>query len=221
MLDVMAYEKSDLFVVENNALFEKRDLLANYFFDQMAIIDDSPLDPALLPVTQQMAITARCDIGIELEYCVPFRYLGRVILAAMMPKLPEPVNPKPNKSRASDLVVDSSADYDPIVPFFVTRVPNLVQRIHRQAIASFLLSQNPDYIIGQNLNSILRALSGSISISEAAYYYMAMVNLANGSWRHVPAFLPAIAAESLVTQQELRDSNRLVRQVFRRFDGRR
>lgn len=41
MLDVMAYEKSDLFVVENNALFEKRDLLANYFFDQMAIIDDS------------------------------------------------------------------------------------------------------------------------------------------------------------------------------------
>ncbi len=141
---------------------------------------DVPFSVAQLPAVQQMVVMNAVDLGFALEYCVPIRRLGRVVLFALLPQVvrqSEPVR-REQPRRA----------FDPVIPFWVSGLLGKTRERHNQAVAQFLRTGKGEWITGA-LPDICQSLwVEGPSLEEAFYYLTAMQGLASGMWRHVPEF---------------------------------
>ena len=152
---------------------------------------DSPFDARLLPVAQQMQVMSMVDLGIELEYCVPFRNLDRVILFALLPKVTRQ-QPANSGGGFSGGRVDI---FDPVIPFIL----NLEKSdLYCQRVRKFLETADSDWLSDRLIASVLQSLVGKISKAEAQYFTLAIKALRTGAWRHTPAFSPVVTAEETI-----------------------
>lgn len=178
----------------------------------MASIDliDSPFDARLLPVAQQMQVVSLVNLGIELEYCVPFRNLDRVILFALLPKVTR-LQPANNVGGSSGGRGDSSYIFDPVIPFILNleKSDQYCQRVRK-----FLETADPDWLSDRLIVSVLQSLVGKISKAEAQYFTLAIKALRTGAWRHTPAFSPVVMAEEAIIRDRFVNPSAVVTKLL-------
>lgn len=156
------------------------------------IIEDRPFDMwPTLPAPMQSMILADCLEGLDLPmaYAVPFRFMGRVLLVAMLPA------PQPAKPRQEVITY-----IDPPIPMPILGMMNRVTLAsHKAAITNFLKT-NEAAEINDRLPAIVKGLAvyGQAKRGEVSYYLTAMRALAAGSWRHVDAFIELARMEQQV-----------------------
>lgn len=137
----------------------------------MSSIDliDSPFDARLLPVPQQMQVMSMVNLSIDLEYCVPFRNLDRVILFALMPKITrQHQQPAGAGGGSSGNGADNSYIFDPVIPFIL----NLeTSDLYCQRVRKFLETADPDWLSNRLITSVLQSMVGKISKGGGAVFH--------------------------------------------------
>lgn len=154
-----------------------------------ATMADEPFDARLLSIPQQMQVYNLVELGIELEYCVPFYHLDRVLLFTLMPKMPRVIRQQSEPPIA----------FDSIVPFLLGTGDN---KLYRQHVRKFLETASPEWLSDKVISDFLRSVVGKISQAEAQYFAITTRCLRSGMWRHVPAFAGIVAAEEAIIRQE-------------------
>jgi len=146
--------------------------LTNFSNDLVMSVADEIIDTIFdireLTPFKRLLITNPFLEGIQLEYCIPFRFFKNVYLAAVLPKAP-PVT-----------VFSSTSKFaDPVMPCVISGISSANRTILNKITYRIMTSSDKEI----NIRKVLELLVGELTVPEICYYMVHLQALSNDAWK--------------------------------------
>ena len=196
-LDEPVFVESDLNAIRKHGL-------TRWALSQPEITwQDEVFDWRLLPVSLRQLMMAEVFEGLQsmVQYALPFRRLGRIVIMAVLPQPVQPLRVEVMPQPARQVEASRRRYLDPPFPVlgFGLASPAL-QALQARAIRRVMQGQIEQ--IGELLSPVFTQLAKEeqITVSELVYYATTMHLLISGAWRQMDYFWPLVQLERLAGQ---------------------
>jgi len=212
-LDEPVFVESDLLLIRKNGLMR-------WALSQPEItLQDEIFDWRKLPTTLRQLMLAEVFEGLQslVQYALPFRRLGRIVIMAVLPQPVESLRVEVIQPVKQVEPPRQQRYLDPPFPVlgFGLASPAL-QALQARAIRRVMQGQVDQ--IGELLSPIFTQLAKEeqITVSELVYYATTMHLLISGAWRQMDYFWPLVQLERLAGQVVSRNPVH-IQEVFHQF----